>query len=83
MSEEIIELSEDEVWVLGRPNFACSQVAKILIEAGVYKKGPSKAEYEQAVWIHWASDLLDTHGSNWKIEGNNQIKELAAKALNK
>ncbi len=34
-----------------------------------------KAEYEQAVYIHWASNLLDKHGDNWRDEGNKIIQQ--------
>ena len=37
------------------------------------------AEYEQAVYIHWASDLLDKHGDNWLKEGNKIMQGIAHK----
>jgi hypothetical protein len=69
----MIKLSDDEILILGRPNFACAKIAKVLIASGVYEKGAEKAEYEQAVFIHWASNLLKEHGSNWRKEFNEII----------
>lgn len=75
----MIELTNNEVEILGRPNFACAQIAKILIKSGEYKKGPEKAEYEQAAYIHWASNLLKEYGNGWKSAANEQLKELLSK----
>jgi len=74
-----IQLTKDQVSVLGRPNFACANMAKVLIAGGLYAEGPPKAEYEQAVFIHWASNLLDKHGENWGKEGDKILKELCEK----
>ena len=72
----MIKLSVDEIEILGRPNFACARVAKLLIEHAVYEKGSEKSEYEQAVFIHWASGLLKMHGSNWKKEADEILTNL-------
>ena len=69
-------LSDDEIEILGRPNFACASVAKLLISAGLYEDKAKKAEYEQAVFIHWASNLLREHGDNWKKEAARILDEL-------
>ena len=47
----MIKLSNDQIDILGRPNFACAKIAKHLIAAGVYENKAKKAEYEQAVFI--------------------------------
>ncbi|MBL4664293.1 MAG: hypothetical protein JKY22_12250 [Flavobacteriaceae bacterium] len=76
----MIKLSSEEISILGRPNFACANVAKILIASNVYEDKEKKAEYEQAVYIHWASGLLIKHGKNWREEGdkilNEEVKKL-------
>ena len=74
----MITLTEQQISVLGRPNFLCSGVAKILIHCGLYAPGPNKAEYEQAVCIHWTSELLRTHGDNWCAEAKRIIDSLEA-----
>lgn len=76
---DMITLTENQISILGRPNFACADVAKLLMKMGVYEQGPPKAEYEQAVYIHWASDLLDKHGDNWKEEASKILKDLISK----
>ena len=62
----MIDLTPDEISILGRPNFLCANIAKVLIEGGLYTKGPQKAEYEQAVFIHWAMSLHSEFGDKWK-----------------
>lgn len=76
----MIELSDEQVFIYGRPNFTCSAVAKLLIAAGVYAAGPSKAEYEQAVYIHWASELFIEHGEVWRNVAN-EILEAASNKI--
>lgn len=75
-----IELTKHQIEVLGHTNLAC---AKVLIDSGQYKQPPSEdsREYRQAVYIHWASGLLDKHGEGWKVEANHIIKELIAKNI--
>lgn len=75
----MIKLNSTEVEILGKPNFACARIAQVLIESGEYEKGPSKAEYKQAVYIHWAYNLFKKHGEKWKAFGNEQINELIDK----
>lgn len=75
----MIELSKSQIEVLGRPCFACARVAHLLIASGIYADGPKKAEYEQAVFIHWASGLLDSHGADWVAAADKIIKELLEK----
>jgi len=61
----MIELSKEQISVLGRPNFACARIAQVLIRTGVYAPVRANAEYEQAVFIHWASGLVEQHGEKW------------------
>ena len=72
---QAIELTSIEIEIMGKPNFACARVARLLIDSGLYKKGPEKAEYEQAVFIHWALLLKDLHGDDWKTHGENILNE--------
>jgi len=75
----MIELTSTEIEIMGRPNFACANVAKLLMDAKAYTKGPKKAEYEQAVYIHWALDLMKKHGDEWRIYGEKILKDYADK----
>jgi len=77
----MIELTEEEIAIMGRPNFACAVIAKILIGAGVYSHGPKKAEYEQSVYIHWALDLKQKYGDKWRAHGEEILKNCAEKII--
>ena len=79
----MIKLTEDQVSIMGKPNFACATPAKILIASGVYEDKAKKAEYEQAVFIHWALELHKEHGENWMNEGNKVLSEYANKLKSK
>lgn len=72
----MITLTEKQIEIYGRPNFLCSGVAKLLISHGLYERGPNKAEYEQAVCIHWTSELLREHGENWSDVAQQILKNL-------
>lgn len=73
-----IELTKDQVAILGRPNFLCTQYADVLIRAGVYADASHKTEYKQAVYIHWALQLLEKHGPVvWADFAVQQMNELA------
>lgn len=65
----MIDLTRSEIEIMGAPNFSCAQRAKILMRAGIYRR-IEKAEYEQAIYIHWALDLYKKHGENWMEIGN-------------
>ena len=71
----MIKLNDDEIQILGTPNFASAFNAKLLIKAGVYEDKAEKAEYEQAVFIHWALNLYEQHGNGWKTEGNKILNQ--------
>lgn len=75
----MIKLTDEEVEILGKPNFAAATPAKFLIAAGLYEDKAKKAEYEQAVFIHWAFDLFKQHGANWKEVGNKILSDCADK----
>jgi hypothetical protein len=79
----MVELTKNEIDILGRPNFACARMAQILIASGEYANGVKKAEYEQAVYIHWALNLLKEHGDNWVTVGNAKLKDLVGKLAEK
>ena len=67
---EMITLTKTQIIIFGRPNFGCREMAHMLIAAGLYADGGPKSEYEQAVVIHWTSNLLDKHGDKWGRRGN-------------
>ena len=71
----MIKLNDDEIQILGTPCFASAGMAKLLIKAGIYDDRAKKAEYEQAVFAHWALDLYAHHGSNWKKEADRILRE--------
>lgn len=68
----MITLSEAQIEIMGKPNFACSPISNFLISYGVYAPKPDKhkAEYEQAVFIHWANVLYELHGDSWRKEAS-------------
>ncbi len=78
----MITLSQDEIDIMGRPNFSCAGIAKILIAAGIYADLAKKAEYEQAVYIHWALSLKDQYAENWRIEGGKILDDCIKKLDN-
>ena len=71
----MIKLSDSQIAIMGKPNFSCAQPARVLIDAGIYEDKAKKAEYEQAVFIHWAMGLHDEHGDNWSDAGVAILKE--------
>ncbi|QBC44424.1 hypothetical protein [Iodobacter fluviatilis] len=71
----MIKLSDTQIDILGRPNFARTQIAKLLIAAGIYEDKAKKAEYEQAVFIHWAMALLNEHGEKWREVAQAKLAE--------
>jgi len=75
----MIHLNEQEIFILGRPNFACARMAKLLISSGLYEDKAKKAEYEQAVFIHWAMDLYGKHGDKWTYKADEILQDLNEK----
>lgn len=81
----MIKLNVDQINIMGRSNFSCSQIAPLLITGGVYEAQENKAGYEQAVFIHWALGLYERHGDKWSDEANAILRlinqELSSKGL--
>ncbi|AMC34789.1 hypothetical protein [Janthinobacterium sp. B9-8] len=75
----MIKLSDTQIKILGRQNFACMRIAQLLIAAGIYEDKAKKAEYEQAVFIHWASALFDECGEKWLEVAETKLDELNEK----
>ena len=73
----MIKLTGHQIAIMGKPNFACAGPAKLLIASGVYEDKAKKAEYEQAVFIHWALEVHKEHGENWAEEGKKILVDLA------
>lgn len=69
--------SEELLWILGQPNFACAGTANGLRAAG--QEIPRKAEAEQAAVILWMLNLYLKHGEKWRAAGI-EFLENAAKA---
>lgn len=69
----MIELSDDQIRILGRPNFTCREIAHRLGEFGLYKVS-KRSESEQAVAIHFLLDQYDKHGDSWLEEANKTLK---------
>lgn len=70
-----MELNEDTIFILGRPNFWCGSIAPALRKAG--HEIPRKAEDEQAHVIHWLLSLYEKHGAGWREKANQFLKEFA------
>jgi len=78
----MVELTADQIAIMGRPNFLCCQYADVLIGAGLYADASHKTEYKQAVYIHWALDLLAKHGPEvWADFAVQQINDLRRTAM--
>ena len=60
----MIELNDDTVWILGRPNFYCAAIAVFLRKDGYVI--PHTAEVEQAHVIHWLLCIYEQHGDSWR-----------------
>lgn len=72
----MIKLTDDQIVIMGKPNFSCAKPAKVLIASGLYEDKVKKVEYEQAVFIHWALDLYEKHGAEWMDNGNKILMDL-------
>ena len=61
----VTELNEELIFILGRPNFWCSQIADWLRCRG--QDIPKKAECEHAHVIHLMLSYYERHGAeNWR-----------------
>ena len=77
MSNNPIVLTKDQVAIMGRPNFSCAHIADRLIKSGVYAHSTDRAEYKQAVFMHFALKMLEDHGEEWIVAANNELERLA------
>ena len=59
-------LNNDLKIILGRPNFACGQIAETLRRKGIDCK--RKAEEEQALTIHTMLSFYERYGDEWNGE---------------
>lgn len=79
----MFEFNDDTKWILGRPNFACIQIAETLRALG--QDIPSKAEEEQAAAIYWMLSMYEKYGEDWREKGHQEmldnLNEAAAKAV--
>ena len=62
-----VEFTDRTRKIMGTTCFQSARFSHRLIELGVYPKQPSnhKAEYEQAIFMHWALNLEAEHGEKW------------------
>lgn len=66
-----MELNEETKFILGRPNFWCGGIARLLRKRGY--DIPLKSEDEQAYVIHWMLCLYEEHGSEFWGEKAREI----------
>ncbi len=67
-----LTLSEDEKSILGRPNFACGQIAERMRQMGI--DCPKKAEAEQALVIFTMLEFHKSDGEAWAEKMNEWLK---------
>jgi len=81
VNNEPIQLSDDQISILGAPNFSCAHVARLLVDGQVYAplSPGGKAEQEQAICIHWMLGLFEEHGPTWKTEAAQRMKVIKDK----
>ena len=72
------ELTPDLIEILGRPNFACGEIAHAMRAGG--QDIPRKAEGEQAAVIHWMLGFYLEHGPDWRMAAGNALNEIIVKA---
>lgn len=67
-------LTSDEKFILGQPNFACGRIAARMRTMGF--ECPPKAEMEQALVIHTMLSFHKEHGTEkWADEMNSFLKD--------
>ncbi|MDR7949171.1 hypothetical protein [Achromobacter aegrifaciens] len=69
-------LNDDLIEILGRPNFACGQLATLLRAGGHVIK--NKAEHEQAAVIHFLLGHYLKHGNDWHERVGAAFEAIAA-----
>lgn len=72
---KIPPLNEDVEWILGRPNFACHDIANLHRRHGIDIK--RKAEAEQAFVIHWLLGLYLVFGSEFRDAAARELDRMA------
>lgn len=73
----LFELDDQVSYILGRPNFACGGIARILRKEG--RDIPEKAEDEQAAVIYWMLGLYLEHGEIWLNVAEEKLREIDTK----
>lgn len=57
-------MTDELIWILGRPNFACAGIANVL--RGMGQEIKEKSEDEQAAAIYWMLNIYLEHGEGWR-----------------
>ena len=70
----MFQLNEHTKDILGRPNFACAQIAKILRDSG--EDINHRSEDEQAHTIYYLLKMYEKHKENWLSETNKELKKM-------
>ena len=74
-------LDDDLIEILGRPNFACAELATLLRAGGHSIK--NKAEHEQAAVIHFLLGHYLKHGAAWHEHVGAAFEAIAQQAQRK
>lgn len=74
--EALPPLNENLRLILGRPNFACGQLAQILRLGG--QEIERRAEHEQAAVIYFLLNIYLKHGSGWAEKASDAFAAIAA-----
>lgn len=72
----MLELNDEVRWILGRPNFVCADLARILRHDGHEIR--TKCEDEQAAVIHWMLCLYEQHGDDWREQARLEVNRITA-----
>jgi hypothetical protein len=75
-----LELTDDLVEILGRPNFICGAIARLLDLTGVSKLAKHRAENEQASAIYFLLNMYIRYGSAWWTEARQKLARLGKAA---
>lgn len=70
----MIILNKEQIAILGKPNFACTGIARRLHELELYNV-EKKSEDEQAAAIHFMLALYEKHGDDWRVEANKILQK--------
>lgn len=74
--EVLPPLDENLRLILGRPNFACGQLAQMLRLGG--QEIERRAEHEQAAVIYFLLNIYLKHGSGWAEKASDTFAAIAA-----